>query len=276
MQDADLSDAYLNELGEIIAGTKPYDDRKFGKLVENNRLAIETMMLGASFSECDWGLAPLHEKFGWQTPVPYFWRSRALGRLDILYVLNAWGQGDQARAVSALAAGMKFARHVSGAGPLVPALIAKMLLLQQLSVADRLLDSGEVTSGEKAALNAALADLGTDGVDWQAAVAAEMKGMRLDLDHLRSAPDQRQYYKLMWNKDAPADFHGVTQQDYGDVSKIASSYASVFRSDDSQSVQRAISAATPTVRMMIPNPEKVLKSREELKKALEETKAKLR
>jgi hypothetical protein len=275
MKDADLSDAEVKELGEIVAGAQPYNDDKFGKLVENNAQAVETMMLGATFSECDWGLAPLSEKFGWQTPVPYFWRSRVLGRLDILYVLHAWGEGDHEKAVDALSGGMKFAKHVSSGGPLVPALIAKMLLLQQLSVANRLLDSGKLTPAEKKTLGTTLADLGTDGIDWQAAADVETKGMKVGLDQLRSAPDQREYYKLMWNKDAPADFHGVTQQDYTDVAKVASVYAKLFRDGNPDAVKLATSVATRTVQMMVPNPEKALKSKQELQTALEETKAKL-
>ncbi|HEX7962798.1 MAG TPA: hypothetical protein VF493_23005, partial [Terriglobales bacterium] len=90
MQDADLSDADAKELSDIISGTRPYDDAKFGDLVEENSQAVETMMIGASLPQCDWGLRILADKFGSSTPVPYFWRARALGRLDILYVLRSW------------------------------------------------------------------------------------------------------------------------------------------------------------------------------------------
>jgi hypothetical protein len=274
MKDADLSDADVKELGEVIAGSRPYDDGKFGKLVESNAEALETMMAGAELSDCDWGLAILSKKFGWQTPVPYFWRSRALGRINILFVLRAWSKGDQDKAVNALSSGMLFAKHVSSGGPLVPALITKMLLVQQLSVTSRLVDSGKLTSRQGEILRAALAELGSDGVDWQAAINTQIKNLNISLDQFRSSHDQRQYYKLAFGKDAPSGFH-VTQQDYSDLEKVAAAYSKLFRDDNAGPVLSTISAATNTVQMMIPNPERVVKAKQELQKALEETKAKL-
>jgi hypothetical protein len=274
MKDADLSDADVKELGEVIAGSRPYDDGKFGKLVESNAQAVETMMVGAELPDCDWGFATLAKKFGWQTPVPYFGRSRALGRLDILFVLRAWSKGDQEKAVQALSSGMLYAKHLASGGPLLPVLIAKMLLVQQLSIANRLVDSGKLTSGQKETLRAALAELDTLGPYWQAAINTEMGSLHVSLDQIRSATDQRQYYKSAFGNDAPPDFH-VTQQDYADVEKVAAAYAKMFRDDNAAPVQSAVSASTKTVQMMIPNPERLVKSKQELQKALEETKAKL-
>ena len=102
-----------------------------------------------------------------------------------------------------------------------------------------------------------------------------MKTIKMSLDQFRSAPDQRQYYKLISNENPPADFHGITRQDYVDVGKITSAYMKLFRDNNAEPAQRAIKAATHTVQMMIPNPEKALKSKQELKKALQETNAKL-
>lgn len=276
MKDADLSDADVKELGEIIASTKPYDESKFGQLVENNTEAVETMMMGAAFPDCDWGLAARSEKLGWQTPVPYFWRSRAMGRLDMLYALRAWNKGEQDKAVQALSNGMRFARHVANNGPLVPALIAKMLLLQQLSIVNRWVDSGKLASAQKELLNTTLAGLGTSGIDWESAVQTEMNGLKVNLDLLRSAPDQRQYVKLMFAKDAFPDFHEVTRQDYADLAKITALFVKQFRDDNTEPVKTATRAATPLLQAMIPNPEKTLKAEQELKKVLQETKAKLR
>jgi hypothetical protein len=275
MKDADLSEADVKELGEIIAGSRPYDDGKFGKLVESNAQAVETMMVGAELPDCDWGFATLAKRFGAETPVPYFWRSRALGRLDILFVLRAWSKGDLEKAVHALSSGMLYAKHVAIGGPLLPVLIAKMLLVQQLSITSRLVDSGKLTSGQRETLRAALAELDTFGPYWQAAINTEMGNMHANLDQIRAAPDQRQYYKSMFGNDAPPDFH-ITQQDYTDVGKVAAAYAKLFHDDNAAPVQSAISAATKTVQMMIANPERLVKSKQELQKALEETKAKLR
>jgi len=273
MVDADLSDGDIKELGDILGGTRPYDDAKFGKLAESNADAIETMIVGAGFPECDWGLAARTERFGWQAPVAYFWKSRALGRLDVLYVLHAWAKGDQDKAVNALAKGMVFARHISSGGPMIAMLLADQLLMQQFAVANRFADSGKLTSAQKRALRVALADLGTDPIDWQAAADMEIKNLKIVLDQFRSASDSRQYYKLALGKDAPPGFHGVTQQDYADLAKITAAYATVFREDNPTLVRRAMNTATMLVQQMVPAPDNTLVARRAFEKALEETRA---
>jgi hypothetical protein len=95
MQDANLPDADLKELRAVIAGQKSYDEVKFGSLVEKNTEAIETMIAGTRLERCDWGLA--QRGLGPETPVTYFWKARALGRLDILYALRALNQGNRTR-----------------------------------------------------------------------------------------------------------------------------------------------------------------------------------
>lgn len=275
MKDADISDADVQQLGEIITGAKNYNEAKFGSLVDNNTDAIHTMWAGAALPSCDWGVAYLSSKLGWQTPVPYFWRSRVLGRLDILYALRQWDKGNRDDAVDALSSGLKFAKDIANGGPLVPTLIAKTLLIEQLSLVSRFGESAKLTSAEKQVLRTTLDGLGTDGLDWQAAANAEMKGLKRNLDLLRLAPDQRRYYHLMMGKDAPEEFHGITSAEYAALEKVRSAYSDMFRDDNATLVQQQIDAAPEVVRMLIPNPGRLLQSRRELKQALEETKSKL-
>ncbi|HEU5235448.1 MAG TPA: hypothetical protein VFU50_21500 [Terriglobales bacterium] len=275
MKDAEISDADVQELSEIIAGTKNYNEAKFGTLVDNNTEALRTMWAGAVLPTCDWGLGYLSAKLGWQTPVPYFWRSRVLGRLDVLYALRQWDKGNRDDAVAALSSGLKFARDVSSGGPLVPILIAKALLAQQLSVANRFADSGKLTFAQKRLLRATLDELGSDGLNWPAAADVEMKTVKRNLDLMRSAPDQSRYYAKMMGNDPPEKFHGVTSADYAAVEKIRSAFLDMFHDDNADSVQQQIDAAPDVVRIMIPNPAKVLQSSRELKQALDNTRAKL-
>jgi hypothetical protein len=272
MVDADLSDVDIKELNDL--GGRPYDDDKFGKLAESNADAIETMMVGAGLPDCDWGLAARSEKFGWQAPVAYFWKSRALGRLDVLYVLHEWAKGDQDRAVNALAKGMVFARHISSAGPLLPALLARQLLMQQLAVTTRFVDSGKLKAAQKAVLRSAVAELGTDPIDWQAAADVEMKNLKVNLDLFHSASDPRQYFKLAWGKEAPSEFHGVTQQDYADLAKLTAAWATALRDDNPAVVRRAMSTATTLVQQMVPAADNTLTAKHAFEKALQETKEK--
>ena len=268
LEDADLRDADVKGLSDIIAGAQPYDEAKFGKLVEKNTLAVETMIVGSHIEPCDWGLAQRGRSP--ETPVTYFWRARALGRLDLLYVLRAFSKGNQDEAVRTLAAGMRFSRHVSIGGPLVPALIAKGLLLQQLSIANRLLDSGKLTASQQEALRDTVAVLGSQGVDWQAAMLVEMSVLKTALDELRAAPDPRQYYKNVMGKEASASFHDITPEDYASLEKISAAFVRMLKDDDAVSVRQAIDRASPAVQGWIPNPNHLLAAKQDLRKALED------
>jgi hypothetical protein len=269
LEDADLQEADVKELSGIVAGTQAYDEAKFGKLVEKNTTAIETMIVGSRLEPCDWGLA--QRGHGPETPVTYFWRARALGRLDLLYVLRAFSRGDQDEAVRALAAGIRFSRHVPSGGPLVPAVLAKALLLQQLSIANRLLDSGKLNASQRETLRTAVVSLGSEAVDWQAAMRVEMGGLKTALDEERAASDPRQYYKRIMGRDAPSSFHGVTPEDYAAVERISAAFVRMLKDADAAPVHQAVDAATPIVREWIPNPDRVVAAKQELKSALEET-----
>src|SRR5690348_15947431 len=102
MKDAEINDADAQELSEIISGAKSFNEAKFGTLVDNNAEALRTMWAGTELLSCNWGIGYLSAKLGAQTPVPYFWRSRVLGRLDILYALRQWDKGNRDDAVNAL------------------------------------------------------------------------------------------------------------------------------------------------------------------------------
>lgn len=154
-------------------------------------------------------------------------------------------------------------------------MIAKALLAQQLSVANRFADSGKLTFAQKRLLRATLDELGSDGLNWPAAADVEMKTVKRNLDLMRSAPDQSRYYAKMMGNDPPEKFHGVTSADYAAVEKIRSAFLDMFHDDNADSVQQQIDAAPDVVRIMIPNPAKVLQSSRELKQALDNTRAKL-
>lgn len=275
MKDADISDADVQELSEIIAGTKNYNEAKFGTLVDNNTDALHTMWAGTALPTCDWGIGYLSAKLGAQTPVPYFWRSRVLGRLDILYALRQWDRGNRDDAVTALSSGLRFSKDVASGGPLVPILIAKTLLTQQLSVINRFADSAKLSSAEKRMLRAAMEELGPDGLDWPAASDTEMRGLKVNLDLMRSAPDQNRYYTKMMGNDPSEKFRGVTSADYVALEKVRSAFSDMFRDDNVAFVQHQIDAAPDVVRIMIPNPMKVLQAKHELNQALKDTKGKL-
>ena len=78
MSDATITDAQSRQLEAIANGTSAWDESAFGKLLDDNAQAVETMLRGTSFPYCAWGL---DYQLGAATPIPQIPRGRALARL---------------------------------------------------------------------------------------------------------------------------------------------------------------------------------------------------
>ena len=56
MSDATITEAQSRQLEAIANGTSAWDESAFGKLLDDNAQAVETMVRGTSFPYCAWGL----------------------------------------------------------------------------------------------------------------------------------------------------------------------------------------------------------------------------
>src|SRR5665213_3483274 len=61
---ADRATAEL--LDRVAAGTSPWDEAKLGKILDDNREALEIMQRATKLTSCDWGL---EYEFGPMTPI---------------------------------------------------------------------------------------------------------------------------------------------------------------------------------------------------------------
>src|SRR2546423_6354583 len=68
MQDSVISDEEARKLNGILEGVAPYDDSKYSGLVEKNATALQLLRLGATHSDCNWGL---DYQLGANAPVEY-------------------------------------------------------------------------------------------------------------------------------------------------------------------------------------------------------------
>ena len=172
MQDSAITDQQGKEMTAILGGTGAYDDSQFKELVERNRPALEIMARGAALPNCDWGL---DYEMGPDTPVDYVSKAVRLGRLNVFYSYHLLTVGDKDRAVRALAAGVRFSQEVANGGTLMASLIASRLLIEHLKAIDFALDSGGLSAAQRSILEKAVVQLGPDGLDWQSNMKRELE-----------------------------------------------------------------------------------------------------
>jgi hypothetical protein len=245
MQDSALSDDEAKALNAVVDGTTPYDDSKYKELIEKNRFALDIMARGTALPACDWGI---DYKQGAATPVDHVLKGRALGSLNILYVLHLQTTGDNDGAVRALAAGMRFSHDIANGGTLLSALVAKRLLLAHFNVMASISHAGGLSAGQRLMLKKALAELGAEGLDWQAAVKREMEVL-----------DQ------------------TNPQDVATLAQIKTAYLKALGDPSAlPALEQIVSKAPQQVGALIPNPKRVLEQKRDLVAKLQQAQASLR
>ena len=244
MQDFAISEQQAKELNSILAGTAPYDDSKYKDLAENNRPAVETMARGTTLPTCDWGIEyGLRE----EAPVDFVRKALTLGRLNTLFAFHLMQTGDQGGAVRTLADGMHFSRDVANGGSLFATVVAKDLLAIHLGAMDFLMHSKQLSASQTSLLRAAVADSGSEGVDWQSAVRLEMEVLNRP------------------------DWHGS-----GAVESVTQAYTAALKDPALlPKLQQAIASAPQQLRDVVPNPQRVLEEQKDLHEKLARMRSRL-
>lgn len=249
MQDSAITDEQAKELNLILEGTAPYSDLKYRDLVEKNRPALETMIRGTALPACDWGI---DYQLGSETPVDYVRRALELGRLNVLYSFHLLIAHDKNGAVRVLAAGVRFSHDVANDGTLFATVAAKDLLAEDLRGMSFALHVDDLSAAQKSTLQKALAPLGPDGLDWDAAVRRDLGGLR---SPLRTSDGS-----------LPLDSKSLAA-----LAKVIPSYAAML-TDPSllAGLQEAIAGAPKQLADIIPNPKRVLEEKQDLTDKLEQ------
>lgn len=238
MQDSAISDQQAKELNAILDGTAPYEDLKYYELAEKNRAAVETMTRGTSIPNCDWGV---DYALGPDAPVEYVRKALILGRLNVLYAFHLGIKGDKDGAVHTIAAGVRLSRDVANGGTLFATLVARNLLATHIRAMAFMLHVQQLSSQQKAVLQKALDQLGTDGLDWPSAVKREFEIPIPGLDAKASSA----------------------------LAQISTTYQSVLSNPSAlPSLQQMIASAPRTLRELIPNPQRVLDEKQDLAEQL--------
>ena len=255
MQDSNITTEQAKELNLILEGTAPYSDLKYRDLVEKNRPALETMIRGTSIPACDWGI---DYGLGHGTPVDYVRRALELGRLNVLYSFHLLIAHDKDGAARALAAGIRFSRDVANGGTLFAALAAKSLLVEHMRGMRFALHVSGLSPAQKLILQRSIAQLGSDGLNWEDAVKRELAVLSLPT---RTSEGTKT----------------LDQKAAASLARITSSYVALM-SDPSvlAGLQETIATAPQPLPDLIPNPKRVLEEKQDLTNKIEQIRSSLK
>lgn len=233
------------QMQDSVMATQPnsgLDDPKLKELFDKNQAALETMYRGTMLPNCDWGI---DYQLGAKTPVEYVRKAIILGNMNALYVMYLAAHGDTEGAVRALVAGLRFSHEVANDGTLFATEAADSLLMAHLPMIANVVRRG-VSPAQRSALQKAVAQLGPAGLDWQGAVKREL-ALYQGTDHDLSA-------------------QGLTA-----LAQIAPHYVRAM-SDSSvlPQLQKMIANAPSDLRNLMPDPQRVVESKETLENHLAE------
>ena len=243
MQDSIISDEEASKLNRILEGTAPYDDSQYSGLVEKNAIALRLLQLGASHSQCDWGL---DYQLGEHTPVEYARDALRLGRLNVLYGFHLSITGDKDEAVNVFSAGMRYARQVANGGSLFATLVSKQLLLEHLRAIEGLNHLAHLSDAQRSLLRKEIDAASLHALDWGTAITREFEVIS----------------KL---------------ENQSDVAQILAKYVAALRNPATLPELEATIAGSPEqVRQLIPFPRRVLEQKQELQIELQKAEEVLR
>ena len=268
MKDQTLTDAQSKQLENIAAGNAPWDEAAFGRLLDENAGAIETMLRGTDLPYCAWGV---DYELADYAPIPQVGRGRALARLNVLSAIRLATKGRSREAADRLIAGIRFSRDLGAGMSLIGALTGKLALTSDLNVALSLARSGQLSSEDRRKIASAVRDLSPDVFDWSAAYHNEAIALRSALRRLQSSNEPAKMLAA-WGMDTPEVLKDPrpTQADIQQVDAIMTEAEKLFRQPASSSshaiaqLESKIPELKPVARAVIPSFERMNNRRKEV------------
>jgi hypothetical protein len=163
-------DATRHLFEETTAGRVAWDESKLGPILDSNEDALRTMQRATKLPVCDWG-------FDYRNGAaisPWFaLRARLLSRLNELQGIREMAHGDSRAAVDTWLAGVHFGQDMSRGGPVIAALIAHAIILDNLDLLRDSAQQGKLNDEQKTELSVVVKTIPEDGFDWGAAWGVE-------------------------------------------------------------------------------------------------------
>lgn len=267
MNDSPISPEDAARMDAVVNGKTPWDEQKFGPLIEQNKEAIETMIRGTQLPLCDWGI---EYDLGPDAPFVHLPKARALARLNRLYAERLSSAGDYAGAIRATLAGIRFAQHMAQNASFFGALTAKVGLVTQLDQIQELVKSGHLSPTQLTALRVAIKGLPEGGFDWENAARRDGVAMRASMMILSRNPDPRALYQTWFGNPVPTNFHVPGEKDIADLDRTMAFYTKLLgmppdaATAQLPALQKQIAALNPVSQMSVPNPARMIAARAEV------------
>jgi hypothetical protein len=163
-------DATEHLIGEVVAGRVAWDEKTLGPILDSRRDALQTMQRATKLPTCNWGF---DYRNGAAFPIWFGMRARGLSELNELQGLREMAHGDSRTAVDTWLAGVHFGQDVSRSGPVIAALIANGIILDNLNALRDSARQGKLNEEQKTALSVVVNAIPEDGFDWGAAWGVE-------------------------------------------------------------------------------------------------------
>ena len=174
MKDPPADQKTMELLDRVGAGTSPWDEAKLGKILDDNREALEGMQRASKLTSCDWGL---EYELGPRTPVVYLAKARVLGRLNAISAARLASRGQLAQAVDVWLAGVRFSQHVAHGGTLLSQLSARLSLSPSLKSLARV--APQLDAARRKEIAAVVSAIPEAGLDWVDAMRREAEVLAL-------------------------------------------------------------------------------------------------
>src|SRR5712692_518820 len=163
-------DATWHLFGETTAGRVAWDEAKLGPILDSNLDALRTMQRATKLSVCNWGF---DYRNGSRTPIWFGMRARLLSHLNELEGIREMAHGDSRAALNTWLAGVHFGQDVSRSGPVIAALVAHAIILDNLHPLRDSARQGKLNEEQKTELSVVVKAMPEDGFDWGAAWGVE-------------------------------------------------------------------------------------------------------
>ena len=199
MRDPPADKATADLLEQVSEGRAAWDEDKLGRIVDDNREALDIMRRASVLTVCDWGL---EYELGPRTPISHLAKARALGRLSVVAGKRLQAQGQLSQAVDMWLAGVRFSQHIAQGGSLISALSGARVMAPSLRAIHREPVIRSLDSDMKKRIEAVLRAMPETGFDLAAAMRRDTASLDVTLTELQAAADEKAYLARLG---APAD-----------------------------------------------------------------------
>src|SRR3984957_8482355 len=155
---------------EPVPGRVAWDEKKLGPILDSNRDALRTMQRATKLPVCNWGF---DYRNGAAFPPRFGVQAAQLSHLNKLQGMREMAHGDSRTAVDTWLAGIHFGQDVSRSGPVIAALIAHAIILDNLHPLRDSARQGKLNEQQKTELSVVVKTMPEDAFDWGAAWGVE-------------------------------------------------------------------------------------------------------